>query len=56
MKSVLVTGFEPFGDNARNPSQEIARALDGRTIAGRKIIGAVLPCVLSRVPGSSAGG
>jgi pyroglutamyl-peptidase len=45
MKTVLVTGFEPFGGDARNPSGEIARALDGRTIAGRVIVGAVLPCV-----------
>ncbi len=44
MKCVLVTGFEPFGGDARNPSQDIARALDGREIAGRKVIGAVLPC------------
>ncbi len=45
MKTVLVTGFEPFGGELRNPSQEIARALDGRVIAGRRVVGAVLPCV-----------
>jgi pyroglutamyl-peptidase len=45
MKTVLVTGFEPFGGEPRNPSQEIARALDGRIIAGRRVVGAVLPCV-----------
>ena len=47
MKSapVLVTGFEPFGGDVVNPSAEIARALDGRVIAGRSVIGAVLPCV-----------
>jgi pyroglutamyl-peptidase len=45
MKSVLVTGFEPFGGDGENPSQDIARALDGRTIAGRPVVGAVLPCV-----------
>jgi pyroglutamyl-peptidase len=45
MKCVLVTGFEPFGGDARNPSQDIARALDGRTIAERRVVGAVLPCV-----------
>jgi pyroglutamyl-peptidase len=45
MRTVLVTGFEPFGGDARNPSGEIARALDGRTIAGRTVVGAVLPCV-----------
>lgn len=41
---VLLTGFEPFGGQARNPSAEIARALDGRTIRGHRIVGAVLPC------------
>jgi pyroglutamyl-peptidase len=45
MKTVLVTGFEPFGGDTRNPSGEIACALDGRTIAGRVVVGAVLPCV-----------
>jgi pyroglutamyl-peptidase len=45
IRPVLITGFEPFGGEARNPSQEIARALDGRVIAGRRIVGAVLPCV-----------
>ena len=45
MKTVLITGFEPFGGDARNPSQEIARALDGRLMAGRRMVGAVLPCV-----------
>ncbi len=43
--TILLTGFEPFGGEQRNPSQEIARALDGRVIAGRRVVGAVLPCV-----------
>lgn len=44
-RTVLLTGFEPFGGGATNPSQEIARALAGREIAGRRVVGAVLPCV-----------
>lgn len=44
MKSVLLTGFEPFGGDAYNPSGEIARALHERTIEGRQVVGAVLPC------------
>lgn len=40
---VLVTGFAPFGGDPVNPSQEIARALDGTTIAGHRVVGAVLP-------------
>jgi pyroglutamyl-peptidase len=45
MKMILITGFEPFGGEQRNPSQEIAQALDGRVISGRRVVGAVLPCV-----------
>ncbi|MBI5690347.1 MAG: pyroglutamyl-peptidase I [Verrucomicrobia bacterium] len=46
--TVLVTGFEPFGGGARNPSGEIAHALDGRVIAGRRVAGVVLPCVFGK--------
>ncbi len=45
MKTVLLTGFEPFGGAARNPSGEIALAWNGREVAGARIVGAVLPCV-----------
>ncbi len=43
-RSVLITGFEPFGENRRNPSAEIAQALDGKVLGGRTVVGAVLPC------------
>ena len=42
---ILVTGFEPFDGDAINPSQDIVRRLHGRVIAGRPIVGGVLPCV-----------
>lgn len=42
---ILVTGFEPFGGSGFNPSEEIARALDGRVLSGVPVRGAVLPCV-----------
>lgn len=42
---ILITGFEPFGGEARNPSQEIARQLHGRVIGGHRVVGALLPCV-----------
>jgi pyroglutamyl-peptidase len=42
---ILVTGFEPFGGARINPSGEVVRALNGRTIDGARIIGLVLPCV-----------
>lgn len=45
MKTILITGFEPFGGERRNPSQEIAQALNGRMIGRARVVGAVLPCV-----------
>ncbi|MBI3886124.1 MAG: pyroglutamyl-peptidase I [Opitutae bacterium] len=45
MKPMLLTGFEPFGGESINPSEEIARALNGRTVAGRAVVGSLLPCV-----------
>jgi pyroglutamyl-peptidase len=45
--TVLITGFEPFGGEEINPSDVIARALDGRTIAGRRVVGRTLPCVFA---------
>ncbi len=43
MGSVLVTGFEPFDGYTMNPSAEVAKKLNGRTINGFRIIGEVLP-------------
>jgi pyroglutamyl-peptidase len=45
MKTVLITGFEPFGGESINPSGEIARQLHGSVIAGHRVVGALLPCV-----------
>ncbi len=45
MKKVLLTGFEPFGGEALNPSEEIARQLNGAVIARHEVAGALLPCV-----------
>jgi len=45
---VLVTGFEPFAGERDNPSLKIARALHGKRIAGRRIVGAVLPTEFAR--------
>ena len=44
-RSVLVTGFEPFGGVSPNPSAEVARALHGRRVQGAPIVGVELPCV-----------
>jgi pyroglutamyl-peptidase len=45
MRTVLVTGFEPFDVAEINPSLEIARNLHGSVIAGHTVVGALLPCV-----------
>ena len=45
MKTVLLTGFEPFGGETINPSAEIARLLHGTIVARHQIAGALLPCV-----------
>lgn len=49
LRAALVTGFEPFGAYPHNPSGEIARRLDGKTINGVRIAGIVLPVDLSRI-------
>lgn len=45
MKTVLLTGFEPFADESVNPSAQAVVALHGRTIGKRVVHAAVLPCV-----------
>ncbi len=45
MKKILLTGFEPFGGQAINPSEEIAREINDATLARHKVVGALLPCV-----------
>ena len=40
---VLVTGFEPFGPHASNPSEDLAKAVDGRQVGACTVRGAVLP-------------
>lgn len=48
VRSVLVTGFDPFGGDHVNPSWEAVRALDGQTIGGHRIVAAQLPTVFDR--------
>lgn len=43
--SVLVTGFDPFGGSDVNPSWNAIHALDGREIAGHRVIGGEIPTV-----------
>jgi pyroglutamyl-peptidase len=43
--TVLVTGFEPFGNDTLNPSWMAAQALHGRMLAGHRLVAARLPTV-----------
>lgn len=45
MAGVLITGFEPFGGEAVNPSWEVVKQLDGAIIAGQPVVARQLPCV-----------
>lgn len=47
--TLLCTGYEPFGDHESNPSKQVAQALDGETVAGHEVVGAVLPVDFERV-------
>lgn len=42
-KTILLTGFEPFGEFDKNPSNDVARALSGSSINGFNIIGITIP-------------
>ncbi|QTD46133.1 pyroglutamyl-peptidase I [Ottowia testudinis] len=42
---VLLTGFDPFGGDALNPSWLIARALHRRQLGGHRVVAAQLPTV-----------
>lgn len=45
-RTILVTGFEPFGDETVNPSQEIARQLHGLAVGRHhRVVAGLLPCV-----------
>lgn len=48
MKTVLLTGFEPFGGAAVNPSWEAVRLLDGWSGDGFRVEVRLLPCVFGR--------
>lgn len=43
LKTLLLTGFEPFLDFPINPTEEIVKALDGKQVGNFKIIGKILP-------------
>jgi pyroglutamyl-peptidase len=45
MKTVLLTGFEPWQEFKTNPSQQIAERLNGESIGGAQIVSLTLPVV-----------
>lgn len=42
---IIITGFEPFGGEQINPSQQVVQALAGEHIPGIQLLGMVLPVV-----------
>jgi len=44
MRTVLLTGFEPFEGEAINPSWEAVRALDGERLGDAVIVARQMPC------------
>ena len=45
---ILLSGFEPFAGERRNPSREVARALDGELIAGLRVRALELPVTYAK--------
>ena len=48
--NILLTGFEPFGGEAINPSWEVARSLHGQVIAGATVQARCLPTTFGGAP------
>ncbi|QHB33401.1 pyroglutamyl-peptidase I [Yersinia canariae] len=44
MRSVLITGFEPFGGERVNPSWEVVKKLNDLMLGGVKVVARQLPC------------
>jgi pyroglutamyl-peptidase len=43
VRTILVTGFEPFGAHSVNPTEGLAKAIDGRRVGDFSVVGVVLP-------------
>jgi pyroglutamyl-peptidase len=48
MQRLLITGFEPFGGEAINPSWDVAQALHGRQVGAAQVVAEQLPCVFAQ--------
>jgi pyroglutamyl-peptidase len=49
LRAALVTGFEPFAGRGLNPSAELARKVDGQTVAGVEVVGRILPVDIEKI-------
>ncbi len=43
MKTILLTGFEAFGNTPVNPAEQVARRLDGEMLHGARIVSRIIP-------------
>lgn len=43
MDSILLTGFEPYGNTPINPAEQVARRLDGWQVEGARVISRIVP-------------
>ena len=50
MRTVLLTGFEPFDQDTVNPSWEAVRLLDGTVQGDARIVARQLPCAFAAAP------
>ncbi|MGL4522278.1 MAG: pyroglutamyl-peptidase I [Bacilli bacterium] len=48
MRTVLLTGFDPFGGEKTNPAWESVKLLDGKTINGWRVVSRMIPTVFGR--------
>ena len=48
-RPALVTGFMPYGGRGVNPAAEIARAVEGKTIAGAPVVSRLLPVAFAEI-------
>ncbi|QQD85005.1 MULTISPECIES: pyroglutamyl-peptidase I [Jeotgalicoccus] len=49
MKTLLLTGYEPFLKFKTNPTQSVVESLEGKTIGGYKIVGRIYPVVFGEI-------
>ncbi len=49
-RTILLTGFEAFGDSEKNPTAEIVQLLDGTSVADHRVSGVALPVTAAGAP------